>query len=117
MEQFFQQLTNGLAIGGIYALIALGYTLVYGVLKLINFAHGDLFTIGAFLGLSLLASFSLTDKLGFALGVGLLLGVIESLGAAYISMAWKDAITFAVLIAILIVRPTGLLGERVAEKI
>ena len=301
MEQFFQQLTNGLAIGGIYALIALGYTLVYGVLKLINFAHGDLFTIGAFLGLSLLTAFSLTDRLGFALGVGLLLfmivclvgivgilldqaaykplrtsprlsavvsalgmsivfsnaimlvfgpnpqvyphgilpsqvlsifglpfpvkrllllsasvvlmvalytfiqkttigaairaaaidqdaarlmginvnlvimliffigpalggaagvmvglyygqikwtmgwlyglkaftaailggignipgamvgglllGVIESLGAAYISMAWKDAITFAVLILILIVRPTGLLGERVAEKI
>ena len=48
---------------------------------------------------------------------GLLMGVIESLGAAYISMAWKDAITFAVLILILIVRPTGLLGERVAEKI
>ncbi|ACL05633.1 branched-chain amino acid ABC transporter permease [Desulfatibacillum aliphaticivorans] len=301
MEQFFQQLTNGLAIGGIYALIALGYTLVYGVLKLINFAHGDLFTIGAFLGLSLLTAFSLTDKLGFAMGVGalvlmivclvgiigilldqaaykplrtsprlsavvsalgmsivfsnaimlvfgpnpqvyphgilptsvlhifglpfpvkrllllvtsvvlmaalyffiqkttigaairaaaidqdaarlmginvnlvimliffigpalggaagvmvglyygqikwtmgwlyglkaftaailggignipgamvggLLLGVIESLGSAYISMAWKDAITFVVLILILIVRPTGLLGERVAEKI
>lgn len=44
MEQFFQQLLNGLAVGGIYALVALGYTMVYGVLKLINFAHGDLFT-------------------------------------------------------------------------
>ena len=44
MEQFFQQVTNGLAVGGIYALVALGYTMVYGVLKLINFAHGDLFT-------------------------------------------------------------------------
>lgn len=56
MEQFFQQLLNGLAIGGIYALVALGYTMVYGVLKLINFAHGDLFTIGAYLGLTLLGS-------------------------------------------------------------
>ena len=55
MEQFFQQLLNGLAVGGIYALVALGYTMVYGVLKLINFAHGDLFTIGAYLGLTLLA--------------------------------------------------------------
>jgi branched-chain amino acid transport system permease protein len=64
MEEFFQQLTNGLAVGGIYALIALGYTMVYGVLKLINFAHGDLFTIGAYLGLTLLASFGLVDKLG-----------------------------------------------------
>ena len=301
MELFFTQLTNGLAVGGIYALIALGYTMVYGVLKLINFAHGDLFTIGAYLGLTLLTSLALTDHIGAVIGVmvlavmvmglvgvlgtlldraaykplrtsprlsavvsalgasivfsntvmlvygpatrvypqgllpsqvfhifglpipamrfvilgasvllmlglyffiqrtkigtairaaaidqdaarlmginvdrvimlvffigpalggaagvmvglyygqikftmgwiyglkaftaailggignipgamvgGLLLGVIESLGAAYISMAWKDAIAFFVLILILIVRPTGLLGERVAEKI
>jgi branched-chain amino acid transport system permease protein len=64
MEEFFQQLTNGLAVGGIYALIALGYTMVYGVMKLINFAHGDLFTIGAYLGLTMLVSFGLFDKLG-----------------------------------------------------
>jgi branched-chain amino acid transport system permease protein len=301
MEEFFQQLTNGLAVGGIYALIALGYTMVYGVLRLINFAHGDLFTLGAYLGLTLLTSFGLADRVGpfgavllltlmvmglvalvgmllertayrplrqsprlsavvSALGAsiflqntimlvygarlhvypqdilprttvdlfglyvplmrivilaaslllmgglylfiqktrigtairaaaidqgaarlmgidvdrvimlvflvgpalggaaglmvgvyygqinftmgwsyglkaftaailggignipgamvgGLLLGVIEALGAAYISIAWKDAIAFCVLILILIVRPTGLLGERVAEKI
>jgi branched-chain amino acid transport system permease protein len=72
MEQFFQQLTNGLAVGGIYALIALGYTMVYGVLKLINFAHGDLFAIGAYLGLTLLTSMSLTDRLGPTFGVLLL---------------------------------------------
>ena len=53
MEQFFQQVTNGLAVGSIYALIALGYTMVYGVLRLINFAHGDLFTYGAYLGMTL----------------------------------------------------------------
>ena len=47
---------------------------------------------------------------------GLLLGVLEALGAAYISTSWKDAIAFCVLIVVLIVRPTGLLGERVAEK-
>ena len=45
MNEFLQQLINGLAVGGIYALVALGYTMVYGVLKLINFAHGDIFTI------------------------------------------------------------------------
>ncbi|MDM8515705.1 branched-chain amino acid ABC transporter permease [Desulfobacterales bacterium HSG16] len=301
MEQFFQQLTNGLAVGGIYALIALGYTMVYGVMKLINFAHGDLFTLGSYLGLSLLTSLALTENIGAFMGVialailvmalvgivgvvleraayrplresprlsavvsalgasivlsngimliygakylfypqnilpsmtipifglpvplmriiilvtslvmmaalylfiqkttigtairaaaidqgaarlmginvdmvimmvfmigpalggaaglmvglyygninftmgwvyglkaftaailggignipgamvgGILLGVIESLGAAYISLAWKDAIAFFVLILILIVRPTGLLGERVAEKV
>jgi len=48
---------------------------------------------------------------------GLLLGVIEALGAAYLSVAWKDAFAFFVLVLILIVRPTGLLGERVAEKV
>lgn len=63
MEQFFQQLLNGLAIGGIYALVALGYTMVYGVMKLINFAHGDLFTIGSYLGLTLLVSWNLSAML------------------------------------------------------
>lgn len=301
MEEFLQQLTNGLAIGGIYALIALGYTMVYGVLRLINFAHGDLFTLGSYLGFTMLVSWGLSGMasglvlavllivlamgavgvfgyvlervayrplrksnrlaavvsalgasiffqnammlvygaqvqvypggilptavfeifgvqvplvrilmfgasvalmvllywfihktrtgaavravaidqgaaklmgidvnriislvfvigpaLGGAAGVmvglfygqikydmgltfglkaftaailggignipgamvgGLLLGVIEAMGAAYISIAWKDAIAFGVLILILIFRPTGLLGERVAEKI
>lgn len=42
---------NGLTVGGIYALIALGYTMVYGIIKLINFAHGDIFMVGAFMGL------------------------------------------------------------------
>lgn len=48
MVQFFQQLINGLSLGSIYALIALGYTMVYGIIKLINFAHGDVYMLGAF---------------------------------------------------------------------
>ena len=63
MEEFLQQLLNGLAVGGIYALVALGYTMVYGVLKLINFAHGDLFTIGAYLGMTLLVSSNMAGSL------------------------------------------------------
>jgi len=50
MAEFLQQLINGLALGSIYALIALGYTMVYGVLRFINFAHGDVFMLGAFAG-------------------------------------------------------------------
>ncbi len=69
MEIFIQQLTNGLAVGGIYALIALGYTMVYGVLKLINFAHGDLFTLGAYLGFTLLVSLGLSGHLGIPLAL------------------------------------------------
>jgi len=50
MSEFFQQVINGVSLGSIYALIALGYTMVYGVLGFINFAHGDVFMIGAFVG-------------------------------------------------------------------
>jgi len=50
MDYFLQQLINALAIGSLYALIALGYTMVYGVLRLINFAHGEVFMLGAFTG-------------------------------------------------------------------
>ncbi len=50
MTEFLQQLINGLSLGAIYALIALGYTMVYGVLRFINFAHSDIFMVGAFAG-------------------------------------------------------------------
>lgn len=50
MQTFLQQIINGLSLGAIYALIALGYTMVYGVLRLINFAHGDVYMLGAFAG-------------------------------------------------------------------
>jgi branched-subunit amino acid ABC-type transport system permease component len=50
INEVLQQLINGLALGAIYALIALGYTMVYGVLRFINFAHGDVFMLGAFAG-------------------------------------------------------------------
>ena len=50
MTVFFQQLINGLSLGSIYALIALGYTMVYGIIKLINFAHGDIYMLGAYFG-------------------------------------------------------------------
>src|SRR2546423_14462283 len=51
---FFGELVSGLTLGSIYALIALGYTMVYGILKLLNFAHGDVYMIGAFVGFFIL---------------------------------------------------------------
>ena len=51
MSEFLQQLVNGVTWGSVYALIALGYTMVYGILRLINFAHGDVYMLGAFFGL------------------------------------------------------------------
>mgnify|MGYP003623916505 CR=1 FL=1 len=73
MEEFFQQLTNGLAVGGIYALIALGYTMVYGILRLINFAHGDLFTIGAYCSFTVLVSTNLQGAMGGLAVAGVLI--------------------------------------------
>ena len=54
MDTFIQQILNGLVLGSMYALIALGYTMVYGVLNLINFAHGDVLMIGAMVGLTII---------------------------------------------------------------
>ena len=51
MQYFVQQLINGLTLGSIYGLIAIGYTMVYGIIGMINFAHGDIFMIGAFVAL------------------------------------------------------------------
>ncbi|HEV3469516.1 MAG TPA: branched-chain amino acid ABC transporter permease [Pyrinomonadaceae bacterium] len=79
MDTFVQQLINGLTIGSIYALIALGYTMVYGILRLINFAHGDVYMIGAFVG------FFLAHGLGFAAEpslVGLGVTLVGSMAAA-----------------------------------
>ena len=72
MENFLQQLLNGITWGGIYALIALGYTMVYGVLKLINFAHGDVYMVGAMTG------FYVAHALGFA-GHPSMLGLLFTL--------------------------------------
>ena len=49
MEYFVQQLINGLTLGSIYGLIAIGYTMVYGIIGMINFAHGDIFMVSAFI--------------------------------------------------------------------
>lgn len=89
MEEFLQQLINGLSLGAIYALIALGYTMIYGVLRFINFAHGDVFMIGAYIGFFIFPSAvgmvgegymaALIVLLAAMLGCGLLGVVIEFL--------------------------------------
>jgi branched-chain amino acid transport system permease protein len=76
---FLQILIFGVADGAIFALIALGYTMVYGIIELINFAHGDIFTLGAFLALPLVGVFGLTDASSFSIGVVLVLVVVTLL--------------------------------------
>jgi branched-chain amino acid transport system permease protein len=69
MEQLMQQLWNGLAIGSVYALVAVGYTLVFGVLKFINFAHSSVVTVGAYLALYLMLSRIVPFPVAFGLSL------------------------------------------------
>lgn len=85
MEQIIQQLINGVSLGSIYALIALGYTMVYGILSLINFAHGDIYMIGAFVG------YALTTFLGLGFIPSLLISMVATsiLGMVVEKIAYK----------------------------
>ncbi len=85
MEMVLEQLMNGLAIGSFYALIAIGYSMVYGVMKLINFAHGDLFTLGSYLGYTILVFGSgwVTSVFGVWGGIAVaILGAMLGVGLA-----------------------------------
>jgi branched-chain amino acid transport system permease protein len=75
---FFQQLINGLTVGGVYALIALGYTMVYGILELINFAHGEIYMLGAYLGVIFFAFFTAAGLTSFSLPLSLVLTILLS---------------------------------------
>ena len=81
METVLQQLINGLSLGAIYALIALGYTMVYGVLRLINFAHGDVYMLGAFAGYFLANALNLDASPSILGAIAVTLGAMTMCGA------------------------------------
>ena len=98
MSEFVQYLVNGLTIGAFLALIALGYSMIYGVVRLINFAHGDVFMIGAFAGYGVLTTLGVTGGTAWpamlaavvagALATGLVgTGIAR---AAYVRLVWHD---------------------------
>ena len=82
---FLQYLINGVSIGAVYAIIALGYTMVYGIAKMLNFAHGDVIMVGAYM------SFSVTSYMGLPTVVGILVAVLVCtlLGMAIEGLAYK----------------------------
>jgi branched-chain amino acid transport system permease protein len=94
VSQFIQQLLNGLFLGSIYALIALGYTMVYGVLRFINFAHGDIFMLGAFSGLY----------------------IHKLLGPALAALPWPLAILIVLLLAMVVCAAAGIVIELLAYR-
>ena len=85
MHQILQQLINGISLGSIYALIALGYTMIYGIIKLINFAHGDIYMVGAYLG------FFAVTNLGLPIVPALILAMVITglLGIVIEKLAYK----------------------------
>lgn len=94
MEQFVQQLLNGLFQGSIYALIALGYTMVYGVLRFINFAHGDVFMLGAFTSY----------------------GLHKWLGPSLANLPWPLALVITLVIAMTVCGLFGIIVELLAYR-
>src|ERR1700745_3397144 len=73
MGFFFQELVNGLTTGALYSLVALGFSMVYGVLKLLNFAHGDLYMVGAYIGFFVIQWFGGAQHLTIAVPLLLLI--------------------------------------------
>lgn len=97
MDQLLQQIINGISLGSIYALIALGYTMVYGIIKLINFAHSDVYMIGAYTGYFCMT----TLHLGFLPSLLIAMVITTVLGVAIEKIAYKplrNATRIAVLI-------------------
>jgi len=86
MEYFLQQLINGVTLGSIYGLIAIGYTMVYGIIGMINFAHGDIFMVGAFIALIVITALGLTISTG--LGFLILALILVLVCAMIISSAY-----------------------------
>ncbi|MQT11900.1 ABC transporter permease subunit [Segnochrobactrum spirostomi] len=86
MDYFLQQLINGLTLGSIYGLIAIGYTMVYGIIGMINFAHGDIFMVGSFISLIVIVGLGLTAASG--LGVIILALVLVLLIAMALTAIW-----------------------------
>ena len=91
MTQFLQQLVNGTVLGATYGLIALGYTMVYGIIQLINFAHGEIFMVGAFAGLTVYA-YALPD--GVPVAVALPLMVLVAMAVAVVAALLMERLAY-----------------------
>ncbi|MGB4861312.1 MAG: branched-chain amino acid ABC transporter permease [Tepidiformaceae bacterium] len=93
-EFWADQFVNGMTTGSIYALIALGYTMVYGVLQLINFAHGEVFMIGAFAGYGVLVSMGGDDISGGMIALALVLALIAASAASMVTAVAIERIAY-----------------------
>lgn len=117
MTELLQQLINGLALGAIYALIALGYTMVYGVLRFINFAHSDVFMVGAFAGYYLAR---LVPAGGMGTGVLILIGamvICALLGVIIEKLAYRPLRSRSTLTVLITAIGVSLLLQNLGQRI
>ena len=94
MSSFLAYTVNGLVLGSTYALTAIGYSMVYGILELVNFTHSTIYMVG-----------------------GLIIGLTEVYTAAYIGSNYRNIPAFIILILVLFLRPTGLFGAKQVKKV
>ena len=111
--EILQQGVNGLTLGAIYALIALGYTLVYGVLRLINFAHGDVYMLGAYSGLFAAGALGITKRLDEADALALTDPLAPATGNPLVNVLEVGAVFFIAMLACALI---GALIERFAYR-
>src|SRR5438046_1096400 len=117
MSEFLQQLINGLSLGAIHALIALGYTMVYGVLRFINFAHSDVFMVGAFSGFYL---GRLVPHQTFASGLAVLfsaMGICAALGILIERLAYRPLRGHSTLTVLITAIGVSLLLQNSGQRI
>jgi len=118
MTEFLQQLINGLSLGAIYALIALGYTMVYGVLRFINFAHSDVFMVGAFVGYYAVEKFHLpTNSVGGGLlALAAAMAICGALGVIIERLAYRPLRGRSTLTVLITAIGVSLLLQNVAQN-
>jgi len=118
MAEFLQQLINGLSLGAIYALIALGYTMVYGVLRFINFAHSEVFMVGAFVGYYLVEKYHLpTQSIGGGLlAMAVAMAVCAALGVVIERLAYRPLRGRSTLTVLITAIGVSLLLQNVAQN-
>ncbi|MEJ0099341.1 MAG: branched-chain amino acid ABC transporter permease [Pseudomonadota bacterium] len=117
MTELLQQLINGLALGAIYALIALGYTMVYGVLRFINFAHSDVFMVGAFAGYFLAQLFPAGSALSGVLVLIGAMGICALLGVIIEKLAYRPLRGRSTLTVLITAIGVSLLLQNLGQRI
>ena len=127
MEVFLQALVNGILLGGFYSLMGMGQNIIFGVMNIVDFCHGEMLMVGMYItyvlytyfGVDPYVALPIVAVLMFGLGsipgaffAGIFLGLLEQMSALFISPSYSDMIVFVTFIVILVVRQVMILRRR-----